>query len=52
MAGSVESTVDVLVVGAGIAGLHCAQLLHEAGRKVVIVEAASYIGCAHSAVHD
>lgn len=35
---------DVLVIGAGVAGLHAGRLLAEAGRRVAIVEARSRIG--------
>lgn len=35
---------DVLVIGAGVAGLHAGRLLAEAGRRVAIVEARDRIG--------
>lgn len=35
---------DVVVVGAGIAGLECARTLHERGLRVVVVEAADEVG--------
>jgi phytoene dehydrogenase-like protein len=35
---------DVLVVGAGLAGLTCAVRLHEAGRRVLVLEAADDVG--------
>ena len=35
---------DVIVVGAGLAGLRCAQALREAGREVVVLEAADAVG--------
>ena len=35
---------DVLVIGAGVAGLHAGRLLAEAGRRVAIVEARGRIG--------
>jgi phytoene dehydrogenase-like protein len=38
------SDVDCIVVGAGLAGLACARALHQAGRRVVVVEAADRVG--------
>jgi phytoene dehydrogenase-like protein len=35
---------DCIVVGAGLAGLACAKVLHAAGRRVVVVEAADRVG--------
>jgi monoamine oxidase len=39
-----DSGIDVLVLGAGVAGLAAARSLAEAGKQVVIVEATSRIG--------
>lgn len=36
--------VDVLVVGAGLAGLSCARTLVEAGKRVVVLERSSAVG--------
>ena len=43
-AGAAERSFDVLVVGAGMAGLACARQLAEAGLRVCIVEAAERVG--------
>lgn len=39
-----EPDADVVVVGAGIAGLACALHLHRAGRRVIVLEAADEVG--------
>jgi len=39
-----QTDVDVAVVGAGPAGLRAAQLLHDAGRSVVVLEARDRVG--------
>ncbi len=36
--------MDTIVVGAGLAGLACARILHRAGRRVFVVEAGDDIG--------
>lgn len=36
--------VDCIVVGAGLAGLACARSLHQAGRRVVVLEGADRVG--------
>jgi phytoene dehydrogenase-like protein len=39
-----DHSTDVLIVGAGLAGLSCAHRLHAAGRSSVICEAADRVG--------
>lgn len=39
-----STDLDVAVVGAGVAGLHTARLLREAGREVQVLEAAQRVG--------
>lgn len=41
---TLPETSDVVVVGAGLAGLAAARILHEAGRSVVVVEASDGVG--------
>lgn len=36
--------LDVVVVGGGVAGLHCAGTLHRAGAKVAVIEASDGVG--------
>ncbi|WP_251980760.1 FAD-dependent oxidoreductase, partial [Salinibacter ruber] len=38
------ATPDVLVIGAGLAGLNCARHLHERGLTVQVVEATDRVG--------
>lgn len=42
--GAVAATVDVIVVGAGAAGLAAAQRLERAGRRVLVLEARDRVG--------
>lgn len=37
-------SLDTLVVGAGVAGLHCAAVLQEAGRRVMVLDRARCVG--------
>lgn len=39
-----DPQADVLVIGAGLAGLACAQRLQQAGRRVIVLEARSRLG--------
>jgi monoamine oxidase len=42
--GTTNDTVDVIVIGAGAAGLGAAAMLKDAGKKIVVVEARDRIG--------
>src|SRR5688572_17449761 len=44
--------LDVIVIGAGVAGLACARALHDAGMKVRVFEARDRIGGRIFTVHD
>ena len=44
MASQPSQTADAVIIGAGLAGLACAQQLIAAGRKVVVLEARQRIG--------
>lgn len=39
-----ETQADVIVIGAGLSGLHAASMLEEAGAKVVVLEGAQRVG--------
>ena len=43
-ASSSDSSAPIVIVGAGMAGLTCANYLHRAGRAVVVLEAAEAVG--------
>ena len=47
-----KNKYDVLVVGAGLAGLSCAYELSQKGRKVLVIEAQSYAGGRTSSFDD
>jgi monoamine oxidase len=42
--GADESVADVVVVGAGLAGLSCAKQLSGMGRRVILLEASDRVG--------
>ncbi|MBC7822907.1 MAG: FAD-dependent oxidoreductase, partial [Candidatus Parcubacteria bacterium] len=39
-----DSHFDIAVIGAGVAGLTCAQQLHQAGYRVVVIEKSRGMG--------
>lgn len=47
-----EAHADVLILGAGVAGLAAAQALAQAGRRVIVLEARDRIGGRVRTVHD
>ena len=44
VSGSINTGIDYLVVGAGMAGLTCAQQLSEAGKRVICIDKREYVG--------
>ena len=46
------STIDTVILGAGAAGLAAARVLHDAGQRVVVLEARNRIGGRIFTVHD
>ncbi|QTD55174.1 flavin monoamine oxidase family protein [Parasphingorhabdus cellanae] len=39
-----KTTADVIVIGAGLAGLHAASLMEKAGYRVIVLEGAGHVG--------
>ncbi len=44
IAAPTDSDAEILVIGSGLAGLSCAVRLHEAGRRVRVLEASDGVG--------